>query len=756
MSLFKICKGAETNLPQTLTNGYCYFCTDTTNFYIDYTDTYGALTRSKISAKYADKLRYTEDGNFVEIEPTDVLTKNNYETAIGVAATDKNGLMSSGDKTKLDGIADGAEVNVQPDWNQNDETADDYIKNRTHWVEYGLDVAGFTITLPISADETTHDEIPFEVGQVWNVVSNKNISYSLTVEKADDGTVYIGVYPSPYYNSTAPFYVSTTKIMGDNMWIARDGNTSITLTCVSNADIYHTIPFGYFPDTIFSRENAPVKFGVDDSGEIIKTATVQGITTIASAIGAHAEGWGSKATGNYSHAEGSSKATNEYSHSEGVLSTASGYVSHAEGQSTASGQYSHAEGTSTASGGYSHTEGIGTIASSRYQHVQGTYNVEDSSNVYAHIVGNGENTTAKSNAHALDWNGNAYFAGNVYVNGTNADATGGQEVATKQYVDDLAPTEATTTENGLMSALDKIKLDGIAENADDNVQSDWSQDTDTDDSYIKNRPFKTLSGDDFSVVDNTLSLSTAKLDSIKTLGITGAQADQFIKVSSVDSNGNPTAYSVESLDDKYISSKGGTYDLDTTLVLNKSNNTSEYDEILSFKGYLVPIDSTKSLSIKTSIINNGIFLNRNSVNPDGSERDDDEAVATFFVPNIWQLLDDRIAGDHKKLYITADSINTKRYDSGWKNFFIKSEKDRTLIYNDQKLIDFNESRLTNLGTPTNDTDAATKKYVDDLVPVEATTSVSGLMSATDKVKLDGVASNAASVTIKTWTTADIV
>ena len=78
MSLFKICKGAETNLPQTLTNGYCYFCTDTANFYIDYADPYGALTRSKISAKYADKLRYTEDGNFVEIEPTDVLTKNNY------------------------------------------------------------------------------------------------------------------------------------------------------------------------------------------------------------------------------------------------------------------------------------------------------------------------------------------------------------------------------------------------------------------------------------------------------------------------------------------------------------------------------------------------------------------------------------------------------------------------------------------------------------------------------------------------------
>lgn len=34
------------------------------------------------------------------------------------------------DKTKLDGIASGAEVNVQADWNQTDTTADDYIKNK--------------------------------------------------------------------------------------------------------------------------------------------------------------------------------------------------------------------------------------------------------------------------------------------------------------------------------------------------------------------------------------------------------------------------------------------------------------------------------------------------------------------------------------------------------------------------------------------------------------------------------------------------
>ena len=38
--------------------------------------------------------------------------------------------MSATDKTKLDGIAAGAEVNVQSDWNQSDSDADDFIKNK--------------------------------------------------------------------------------------------------------------------------------------------------------------------------------------------------------------------------------------------------------------------------------------------------------------------------------------------------------------------------------------------------------------------------------------------------------------------------------------------------------------------------------------------------------------------------------------------------------------------------------------------------
>lgn len=116
MALFKICKGKESNLPSNLVNGYCYFCTDTTNFYIDHEDKNGALTRSQLSSKYADTLRYTEDGNFVEINPTDIITKNNYETIISVASTDKNGLMSSADKTKLNNIPEDISASLANDF----------------------------------------------------------------------------------------------------------------------------------------------------------------------------------------------------------------------------------------------------------------------------------------------------------------------------------------------------------------------------------------------------------------------------------------------------------------------------------------------------------------------------------------------------------------------------------------------------------------------------------------------------------------
>jgi hypothetical protein len=142
-----------------------------------------------------------------------------------------------------------------------------------------------------------------------------------------------------------------------------------------------------------------------------------GIQTTASAPGAHAEGGLTVANASYSHAEGfKSASTGEYSHVEGIVCESSGQGSHAEGYYT------------VASGQRSHSEGCFTEAASQYQHVQGKYNVVDSNGVYAHIVGNGTGKNNRHNAYTLDWQGNAWFAGEVQ--GTNLPYTISSKVLT--------------------------------------------------------------------------------------------------------------------------------------------------------------------------------------------------------------------------------------------------------------------------------------------------------------------------------------
>lgn len=178
--------------------------------------------------------------------------------------------------------------------------------------------------------------------------------------------------------------------------------------------------------------------------DIVLTATdVGGRDTQATGDSSHAEGIRSKATGTGSHAEGVDCRATEYgTHAEGRACTASGESSHAEGYGTrASGAYSHAEGArrTNAAGVCSHAEGTATVANGMNQHVQGRYNVPDNDNKFADIVGNGSMNDLDpddpdrpafrySNAYALDWDGNAYFHGNVFVN-CNDDSTGGTKLS---------------------------------------------------------------------------------------------------------------------------------------------------------------------------------------------------------------------------------------------------------------------------------------------------------------------------------------
>ena len=163
-----------------------------------------------------------------------------------------------------------------------------------------------------------------------------------------------------------------------------------------------------------------VSFGVTAGYLVVRGQTKPGMVatgdrTVAGGQYSHAEGALTVAKATASHAEGqTAAAVGYYSHAEGVNTVARGSGSHVEGSgSRAIGNQSHAEGFgTTANEIYSHAEGHSTIASGEAQHVQGRYNLDDIDGNYAHIVGNGT-SDARSNAHTLDWSGNAWFAGDV-------------------------------------------------------------------------------------------------------------------------------------------------------------------------------------------------------------------------------------------------------------------------------------------------------------------------------------------------------
>ena len=183
----------------------------------------------------------------------------------------------------------------------------------------------------------------------------------------------------------------------------------------------------------------------------------EGLQTQANGEGSHAEGEGTQANASDSHAEGiGTQANANFTHAEGQDTRANGQASHAEGEGcVADGVDCHVEGRgSYAYGVVGHAEGDHTIANA--QHTEGRYNIEDEDGDYAHIVGNGywdeeanngEGEEVRSNAHTIDWSGNGWFGGDVYVgstSGTNKDS-GSKKLATEDYVDSLVVDGAKKT-----------------------------------------------------------------------------------------------------------------------------------------------------------------------------------------------------------------------------------------------------------------------------------------------------------------------
>lgn len=359
----------------------------------------------------------------------------------------------------------------QSDWNQSDETAPDYVKNRPFYKDVKiLD----SIDVDISWDGDTTGKTASSQNRFYKVsdsiftkeqflqmyficngseiaMSSPDVlnSNSKVLSYMDSGGPVIAVDIGGSIQGGPPDVFPETGV-----YFPSDGSVTRLFSkesILSTEIVLKKIDEEFIPDNVLHFKNEinnkldsknPNAFGSFSMGRkypsvIGENSYAAGLTTIASGNASHAEGKDTTASGSASHAEGDgTTASGVNSHSEGNGTTASGYYSHAEGLST------------TASGYYSHTEGEGTIASSPHQHVQGYYNLEDNANKYAHIVGNGDGPF-RSNAHTLDWSGNAWYAGTV--EGKALILPSSTENSTKKF-------KITVDDSGALTATEIVNL----------------------------------------------------------------------------------------------------------------------------------------------------------------------------------------------------------------------------------------------------------------------------------------------------------
>ena len=217
------------------------------------------------------------------------------------------------------------------------------------------------------------------------------------------------------------------KEIGENgPYYAAVGNLGVTYA-PNNIVFRDQLPYAGYVAELFGTEaegDTPAIWGTAEIFNIYPgEAEVDGesfsntdFTNNAHGIGAHAEGFLTKALATGAHTEGiKTSVENDGGHAEGLETTAGGVAAHAEGEGTiASGLASHAEGYNTKTqGDYSHTSGEGTIADQPWQTVIGKYNEtgrlhkisEDEMVSPLFIIGKGESDEARENAFEVYQNG---------------------------------------------------------------------------------------------------------------------------------------------------------------------------------------------------------------------------------------------------------------------------------------------------------------------------------------------------------------
>lgn len=146
------------------------------------------------------------------------------------------------------------DIGTQADWNQSDETAADYIKNRTHWVEKGQTMLLDNIVLrPDTETDITLPENLSDfpvVGNSYHVIYD-GVRYENLVAFTDNGFRILGA-PGATPTQEIPFSMFYFTISGSPHLgiIPYSDSSSHTISIAQNEDIIHKIDKKYLPDSV--------------------------------------------------------------------------------------------------------------------------------------------------------------------------------------------------------------------------------------------------------------------------------------------------------------------------------------------------------------------------------------------------------------------------------------------------------------------------------------------------------------------------
>lgn len=396
------------------------------------------------------------------------------------ATQSENGLMSNIDKTKLDHIADKAEVNQNAISSvsaggsvieANSKTAQIAILSGSDNVTITGDNATKQVRISVSGGnaDTLGGRVASELSVNYASAANyansaNNANYA---SNCDDAAKLEG-------RTAAQVLLLGGKHLagqgaGGGYSFLGDGAEDTGMFSDSDGDLYfkqngakwYAAHSDHNHDGVYSK-------ATNARNGVGHLSIVEGDHATASGPASHAEGDYTTASGVYSHAEGSrTTASGEDTHAEGYYTKASKSNSHAEGYRTeANGASSHAEGRETiAAGSASHASGQTTLANGTSSvtfgsHTKaigwcsfaiGKFNIDPASGDVFNspfIIGNGSDDANRANIFRI------YGGGNVYAKGSYN--TGGADYA--EYFEWLDGNEESEDRVGYFVTLDRDKI----------------------------------------------------------------------------------------------------------------------------------------------------------------------------------------------------------------------------------------------------------------------------------------------------------